>query len=371
MIRRLTTTALILLALALPGRAALAHTTGTSYLTIDTRLDQSAVAASWDIALTDLQWALDLDADGDARTSLGEIQARRDSIARLVERNLQLHRGGTICAIKVTGMQPSTRDAQPFLGVQLRGRCVDSGSLQVSTRLFFGNEAYTALLNVLTARGTTQTLLSPSQPSWTEPDAPSFGATLLRFLGQGIWHVLTGYDHIAFLLLLLLPSVLRTTQDGWTRATRVRDILFDVLKIVTAFTVAHSITLGLAATDTLRLPTQPIEVAIAATIVVAGLMNLFPRAAAARLAIAFGFGLIHGFGFANALKEIGAQGFGLAPMLAGFNLGVEVAQILIVCLSLPILLLLSAKPNYARRVMPACSLAIAVTGAIWLAQRLT
>jgi hypothetical protein len=368
---RATTSTLFLLALSLLSGLTSAHSGDTSYLTIDTRADSGELTANWGIAMADLQWALDLDSDGDAKTSRGEIDARRDAISRLVEKNLSVRRGAMPCPFKVMDMRPSSRDAQPYLELQLRGRCDTSGPLQVQTGLFFGSAAYTALLDVLTNRGATRTLLSESQPGWLEPATPSLGATLLRFLGQGTWHVLIGYDHIAFLLLLLLPSVLRATQQGWTQVTRVRDVLRDILKIVTAFTIAHSITLGLAATNTLRLPTQPIEAAIAASIVVAGLMNLFPRTAGARLAVAFGFGLVHGFGFANALQEIGAQGFALAPMLAGFNLGVEVAQILVVCLSLPILMLLSRRPSYARRVMPACSLAIAVTGAFWLASRLT
>jgi hypothetical protein len=119
-----------------------------------------------------------------------------------------------------------------------------------------------------------------------------------------------------------------------------------------------------------RLPVQPIEIAIAASIVIAGLLNLFPAAAYWRLRLALGFGLIHGFGFANALQGIDAAGLRLAPMLAGFNAGVEVAQLLIIAAALPLLWLLSRRPLYPRRVMPALSMATALTGAFWLMGRL-
>lgn len=350
--------------------AADAHTTGTSYLRIDARAGSGTFAASWDIALTDLQWALDLDTDGDAKTSSDELLAQRERIISLATKNLNVQRGGAPCAISVDRVARVSRDSQPFAALRLRGRCLQAGPLQVSTGLFFGSTVYTALLNVQTSRGSTQTLLSRSHSAWTEPAVASWASTLLLFLAQGIWHVLIGYDHIAFLLLLLLPSVLRVNQEGWQRASSVRYVFRDVLKIVTAFTIAHSITLGLAASGALRLPTPPIEAAIAGSIVIAGLINLFPRAASARLAVAFGFGLVHGFGFANALGEIGAKGFALAPMLAGFNLGVEVAQLLIVALTLPVLMILSARPLYARRVMPACSLLIALAGTVWLTERL-
>ena len=129
--------------------------------------------------------------------------------------------------------------------------------------------------------------------------------------------------------------MLRRSNAGWAAATDRREVLFELVKIVTAFTIAHSITLGLAATGAVRLPTQPIEVAIAGSIVVAGLLNLFPAASRWRLRLAFGFGFVHGFGFANALRDIGADGVPIAPMLAGFNLGVEAAQLSIVALTLP------------------------------------
>lgn len=144
----------------------------------------------------------------------------------------------------------------------------------------------------------------------------------------------------------------------------------DLAWIVTAFTIAHSITLGLAVTGTVQLPVQPIELAIAGSIVVAGVLNLFPRAARWRLGLAFGFGLVHGFGFANALREIGGDGARLAPMLGGFNLGVEGRQLLIVAVALPVLWLLARSPRYAGRIMPGLSLATALTGAIWFAGRL-
>jgi hypothetical protein len=104
--------------------------------------------------------------------------------------------------------------------------------------------------------------------------------------------------------------------------------------------------------------------------VIAGLLNLFPAGASWRLRLAFAFGLVHGFGFANALRESGAGEVRLVPMLAGFNLGVEVAQLTIVALTLPVLWRLSREPLYSQRLMPVLSVATAMTGAIWFANRL-
>jgi hypothetical protein len=163
--------------------------------------------------------------------------------------------------------------------------------------------------------------------------------------------------------------VLRGTEVGWTAAESGREVIRELVKIVTAFTIAHSITLGLASTGVVQIPVQPIEVAIAGSIVVAGLLNLFPAASGWRLRLAFGFGFVHGFGFANALQEIAADGSRLAPMLAGFNLGVELAQLLIVAVALPLLWALSRLPLYHRHLMPALSLVTMLIGAAWLIAR--
>ena len=113
-----------------------------------------------------------------------------------------------------------------------------------------------------------------------------------------------------------------------------------------------------------------VEATIAFSIVAAGVLNLFPRGARWRLPIAFGFGLMHGFGFANALSELGASGARLVPALAGFNIGVELAQLSIVMIALPLLLRFRTKPFYAARIMPWASAATACAGVVWLLQRI-
>ncbi len=347
-----------------------AHANGTSYLSIVADDGSDSLVATWDIAAADLQLPLELDADGDGVFTASEVLARRPAIVRFATSRLDIRRGGDNCQLSDGELKTNQRGLAMFISLQLNGVCPLGGPVEVSTSLFFGSPGYSALLDVRTAHGRFPTVLSFGSATWTEPPAPSVLDTLLRFLREGVWHVLIGYDHVAFLLLLLLPSVLRGSRAGWAAAANGREVVRDLLKIVTAFTIAHSVTLGLAASDTVRVPVQPIEVAIAGSIVVAGLLNLFPAASRWRLRLAFGFGFVHGFGFANALQELGAGGSRLAPMLAGFNLGVEVAQLLIVAATLPFLWLLSRRSQYASRLMPALSLATAFTGAIWFSGRL-
>jgi hypothetical protein len=144
----------------------------------------------------------------------------------------------------------------------------------------------------------------------------------------------------------------------------------DIVTIITAFTIAHSITLALAVTGTVKLPTQPIEVAIAASIAMAAGLNLLPHLSKLRLPLAFGFGFVHGFGFANALSEIDAAGSSLLPLLAGFNIGVEVAQLGIVAVVLPLIYSMRTTRWYANGVLPLGSCALGAAGLVWLVQRI-
>jgi hypothetical protein len=163
------------------------------------------------------------------------------------------------------------------------------------------------------------------------------GSGFMDSFRQGVWHIWTGYDHVLFLLVLLIPAVFRATPGGRVAVPAFEEAALRVVIIVSAFTAAHSITLACAALDWIRLPSRLVESVIAASIFVAALSNFLPRTAGGRSAwLAFGFGLIHGFGFAGALSEIGAEGAPLWRTLLAFNLGVEAGQLAIVAAFLPI-----------------------------------
>ena len=149
-----------------------------------------------------------------------------------------------------------------------------------------------------------------------------------------------------------------------------RAALIDVLKIVTAFTVAHSITLSLATLGFVSLPSRLVEASIAASVVLAALNNVWPLFHGRRWMVAFCFGLIHGFGFASVLVDLGLPQGTLALALVGFNLGVEAGQLTIVAAFLPLAYAVRRSWFYRRLVMIGGSLAIAVLAAVWLCERL-
>jgi len=190
--------------------------------------------------------------------------------------------------------------------------------------------------------------------------APSLLSTLRRYLATGTEHIFLGYDHIAFLVAVVL----------WARR------LVPVIKIVTAFTIAHSITLSLATLNVVVIPGTVVEPAIAASIVYVAMENFFTRDVDGRWRVAFAFGLIHGFGFAGALREIGLPTNAVAPALAAFNIGVEIGQVAIVAIVVPALIALdrltavgSTKPARAATFVYALSALITVLGSYWFVTR--
>jgi len=204
---------------------------------------------------------------------------------------------------------------------------------------------------------------SRTEIALTGAPRPSLVQVIGRYVAAGMQHIFIGYDHIAFLIAIIL----------WARK------LWPVVKIVTAFTIAHSITLSLAALDIVRIPSTIIEPAIAASIVYVAVENFLSRDVQKRWRDTFGFGLIHGFGFATALQEFGLPRSALVPALASFNIGVEIGQIAIVSLVLPLLLALdrvlapgtrpAAAPSRAAPAVYAISAVIVALGSYWFLAR--
>jgi len=176
------------------------------------------------------------------------------------------------------------------------------------------------------------------------------------FLAMGVTHIWTGYDHLLFLFgLLAVTSRVRT-----------------VFKIITCFTVAHSITLAVAALNLVTIPSRIVEPMIAASIVFVGVENFLRNGEPkGRWLLTFGFGLIHGFGFASALREtgVGEHGGGVALPLVSFNLGIELGQIVIAALVLPLIWKLRAQPRLVRQWIPITSTVVGLLGTYWFLQR--
>jgi hypothetical protein len=187
----------------------------------------------------------------------------------------------------------------------------------------------------------------------------------------GVEHIKEGMDHLLFLLTLLLPAPLLVNRKRWAQAGTTRYSLLRILKIVTAFTIGHSITLLLGATGITNFPGRPIEILIAVSILVSAIHAIKPIFPGREMFIAAGFGLIHGMAFATTLINLNLDAGRMALSIFGFNLGIELMQLLVVAVTIPWLIILSrslAIYNYVR-VIGALVAGIAALG--WIIERAT
>lgn len=210
-------------------------------------------------------------------------------------------------------------------------------------------------------------IISLENPVWTP--AESAFAQFVVFTIEGIWHIWIGIDHILFLVALLLPSVLRLENGKWNPVSNFKDAFYNVLKVVTAFTIAHSVTLTLAALDIVTLPSKFVESVIALSVVLAALNNIFPIVSDRVWAVAFGFGLIHGFGFANVLADLELPTGTLAIALFSFNIGVELGQLAIVLAFFPVIFFFRKQAFYQPVNLRFGSAVIAMIASLWIVDR--
>jgi len=358
------------LLMLLASFAAEAHKPSDSYLRL--RIDGAEVAGQWDIALRDLEQAIGLDANGDGDITWGEVRARQADIAAYALARLKIEGDGKSCALRVTGHQVDHHSDGAYEVLGFAADCAAApAAIEIGYSLFFDFDAqHKGLLN-LQYQGRIQSLVfTPEQPK--QRFVLGEMSALRQFVSyarEGVWHIWIGYDHILFLLSLLLPAVLLREHRHWLPVTRFGDAFWDVFKIVTSFTVAHSITLSLAALGVITLPTRLVESAIAASVVLAALNNLIPVVGGRRWVVAFAFGLIHGFGFAGVLAELGLPRNALVLALVGFNVGVEAGQLAIVSAFLPLAYFLRRSWFYRRVVLLGGSTAIVLVAMVWLLER--
>ncbi len=374
------------LALALLGSANVwAHKASDAYLslTLPPALQGATLESRWDIALRDLDRDLLLDSNDNNQLEWGEVTARWADIQARALASLALETEGQACQAQAHGVpQLETRSDGRYAVLLHTWRCPAAlQTLQLRYKLFADTDPTHRGLLVTQQQGQAQStqrvqVVPPSEEAvtLTAPDSEASRHGFMGFVLEGVHHILIGTDHVLFLLALLLPAVLVRARAGptgrghWQPAPHLKPVLLDVLRVVTAFTVAHSITLGLAVYDVVNPPSRWIESIIAASVILAALNNLYPVVGPGRWKLTFVFGLIHGFGFANALKEVGLQDGGLAAPLLGFNLGVELGQLAIVLVFMLQIWPLRRHPVY-RFVLRWGSVAVALMASLWLLER--
>ncbi len=367
--------ALLAAALLLVALPCAAHKQSNSYLALS--VTGNSVEGRWDIALRDLEFAIGLDADADGTLTWGETRRGADAIrayafSHLIVSAVEAESSSGCELIPARRMLIDEHVDGAYAVLFFEAECaLAPRQLQIDYSLLEGIDPNHRGLLELSSQGSMQShVLANDAPAVAfETVTPDRARQFRSFVTEGTRHIWLGFDHLLFLFTLLLPSVVTRRDGQWEARHGLRDSAVDMLKVVTAFTLAHSVTLSLAALEVIALPSRLVETMIALTVLLGALNILFPIVQERRWVVALGFGLIHGLGFASVLSDLGLSSVHLLEALVGFNVGVELGQLAIVLAVMPAAFLIRDSIFYRRALLQAGAALIAVVAAYWMFTR--
>lgn len=352
--------------LLLWSTSALAHVGGNAYLRIDGQAG-AAWSATLELPLVDLDRVLTLDANNDQHITWGELKAKHPAIKQGILAGLHIKSGVTDCTLSIQAAMVDQREDLAYSVWPISSDCSVSNTLHINYQLFNGIDANHRLHIIVNhPKGISHTVIKPADsPVTIDAGNATWLDTLIEFTWEGIWHIWIGLDHILFLFALLVVAVYRDKQA----VTDTRWAVINTLKIVTAFTIAHSITLILASFEIVSLPSRLVETGIALSIIVVAVYTLWTMSAEHRWGFAFAFGLLHGFGFAGVLGELSLPQADFAIALLAFNVGVELGQLALVAIFMPIAIMLRHTVFYRYVIVMGGLVCISILAAIWAWER--
>jgi len=347
-----------------------AHKPSDAYLRLELAPDGSHRGAI-DLAIRDLDQAVGLDGNGDGLVTWGELKARHGAIEAYVAARLEVGGEDGPCRLLPDEHLVDEHTDGAYAVFRFGLTCpAPASAIEVGYDLFFDlDPTHRGLLTVDQGGEVTTAVLSPERPHVRIDAEARAGIGVAGFFGLGAEHLLFGFDHLLFLVVLLLPAAHHRAGGRWLPVERWRVAAVDLVKVLTAFTLAHGLSLALAVTGVVDLPTRLVESLIAVTIALAALDNLWPWLPEQRWRIAFGFGLIHGLGFASALGPMDLPAAGLALALLGFNLGIEAAQLAVALPLLAMTFPIRGSTLYRRGLLPVGSVAAFALASVWFVDR--
>ena len=349
-----------------------AHT--QSYGFLQATVHDDHVSGQLELAVRDLDLAYAIDADGDGNVTWGELRKRESELASLVLRKIPIGPAGAPCELVPGAIAIDSRGGENYAIFAFTGSCAVLGSqVRVGYDLMFGLDAqHRGLVNLGKGDIARSTVMTPeTRVAVLDLESGNRLDVIRSFISHGTHHIWSGYDHMLFLVTLLLPAVVMRSGNVWRPVASLGGAVWATTRVVTAFTLAHSITLSAAASGIVELPSRLVECVIATSVAVAAINNLFPVVSRRVWIAAFVFGLMHGFGFASVLTDLGLPPAGKLVALFAFNVGVELGQLAVVAGLLPVLFLVRRSATYRQVALPAGSLVIMVIGVMWVLQRAT
>ena len=367
----------LLLLLAAFATAARGHNLGDSYLYLQVYEDR--ITGRFEIALSDLNPALGLSGTPDEITP-ETLDRRIDFLKRYYLEHVEISEAGRPLGIRFTEHELlEARGGYVQLPFELDGLDGVPDRLTFDYAVLLDEEPEHRGFLLVEHNWATGTFANENQVSLVfrpgatrqEFDLTSSGRLrgFLAVARLGFEHLVLGVDHVMFLFALLLPAVLRRERGVWQPLEGLRPALGNAVRIVTAFLVAHSLALSLAAPGLLRLPGPLVETAIALSILLAAVHLLKPLFRGRPWWIVFGLSLFHGLGFAGALQDLGVLDDRPGLSLLAFNLGAEVGQVAVAAVLLPALFLLRRLRVYSKMALPAAAVAMILISGVWTIER--
>lgn len=369
---------LVIMGALFSGRPAVAHTLGQSYLYLSVYDDR--VTGRFEITLKDLNKALDL-ISADDQINEANINDHIGAAHDYYSKKVQFFSGQKLLPIRFSAvdlrrLKIGTYVLLTFIIIE---NAATPETIDIDYNVLFDKDPdHAGLLviehfwnaNIFNNEGQVSLVFNPEdhrqQLSFT---GYSMWHGFIGVVKLGIKHIWKGIDHILFLIALILPAAMLRSEHGWQPVTGFKPAFYYVLKIVTLFTIAHSITLSIAAVGLITLPSRLVESVIAISIAMAALDILMPIFKRKIGWVVFIFGLFHGFGFASVLTELGVLGEHMALSLFGFNLGVEIGQIVVIGLIFPALFFIRHTAVYPKLIMPYGAAAMILLAGIWFVER--
>jgi hypothetical protein len=372
---------LIVVALtALAPRQLHAHAQGEDYVMF--KFLERSIEGHFEIPTLDLEEKLGLTIDLGDDKGVASVTASAATVQAYIARHFAIGpEGGTPYALEFVRYDTLSLAQGLFARYHFRVETPDllPDRLAIRHQMFYENDRlhrglvlveYNAKTNTTYPGEYTAMVFNPDNSEQTlDLNAIPSIMTPRDMIVQGVWHIWIGIDHILFLLALMLPTVLVRRSDRWEPVETFSGAFLNLLKIVTVFTVAHSITLVLAALDVISLPSRLVESIIALSIVLVALNNIFVKVREGSLLIILGLGLFHGLGFASVMGDLPFRMVDVLRVVIGFNIGVELGQVAIVAVLFPLLFLLRRGGLYQPLVLRGASMVLVLISGWWFVQR--
>ena len=370
------------LCLLLSGQRTEAHRLNETYVYFS--VSDTALTGRFEATTSDIQLVIPVDEDGNGEVSLEELEANADEIYKYFAQRLSLWDGDR--AVEITPAEikvlPTPQgdfaqigfkvlDLAPVpdeLGIQYRPLTdainpehLGYGLIENNTRTgIVDNEGHVSL--VFNASNARQTLHLSGEP---------LGGVFVDFLRQGIFHIWKGFDHLIFLISLMLPAVMLAGGKKWVPQESFAPAFMNVIKLVTVFTLSHIVAFSIAVFGIVNLPIPLVVTVITLAIVAVALMNMFPAYQKFLIWAVVIFGVFHGLGYANILAPLGMDPSAKWVGIAGFNLGIELGQIAVVLIALPVIWLFRNWSLYPQLAFNFGSICLVLLAGVWYLERAT